>query len=126
MSSIKNKLHGIIADVREAKVAAQSHNVGSYHAPPASNMHSEQHFPPPPPRSLPHGWTARFDEKEGKFAYCMGVDGVEQWEFLGRSGGGQGWGSGGWERGPDMLHGRCAGDRGRWDCWNRGWHRSDR
>jgi len=44
-------------------------------------MHSEQHLPPPPPRSLPHGWTARFDEKEGKFAYCMGVDGVEQWEF---------------------------------------------
>ncbi|RPB05453.1 hypothetical protein L873DRAFT_1797809 [Choiromyces venosus 120613-1] len=81
MSSIRNRLHNIVADVREAKAAAQSHNVGSHHAPPASNMHSEQHFPPPPPRSLPHGWTARFDEKEGKFAYCMGVDGVEQWEF---------------------------------------------
>jgi len=81
MSFIKNKLHNIVADVREAKAAVQSHNVGSYDAPPASNMQSEQHFPPPPPRSLPHGWTARFDEKEGKFAYCMGVDGVEQWEF---------------------------------------------
>ncbi|KAG0643969.1 hypothetical protein HOY80DRAFT_943090 [Tuber brumale] len=95
MSSIKNKLHSIIADVREAKVAAQSHNVSSYHAPPASNMHSEQHLPPPPPRSLPHGWTARFDEKEGRFAYCMGVDGVEQWEFpaeakVGEAGGGSG------------------------------------
>lgn len=81
MSFIKNKLHNIVADVREAKAAVQSHNVGSYEAPPASNMHNEQHLPPPPPRSLPHGWTARFDEKEGKFAYCMGVDGVEQWEF---------------------------------------------
>ncbi|PUU81698.1 hypothetical protein B9Z19DRAFT_1099539 [Tuber borchii] len=102
MSFIKNKLHNIVADVREAKAAVQSHNVGSYDAPPASNMHSEQHLPPPPPRSLPHGWTARFDEKEGKFAYCMGVDGVEQWEFHER------WGSRGWERGHDVLHGRCA------------------
>ncbi|CUS14922.1 unnamed protein product [Tuber aestivum] len=81
MSSIKNKLHNIIADVREAKAAAQSHNVGSYHAPPTTDMHDQQRFPPPPPKSLPHGWTARYDEKEGKFAYCMGVDGVEQWEF---------------------------------------------
>ncbi|PWW71999.1 hypothetical protein C7212DRAFT_354826 [Tuber magnatum] len=117
MSSIKNKLHNIVADVRETKVAAQSHNVGSYHAPPASDMHGEQHFPPPPPRSLPHGWTARFDEKEGKFAYCMGVDGVEQWELrsVGCSRRGEGRGSGGC----------CAGNCGRWDCWYRGWHRPD-
>jgi len=120
MSSLRNKLHNLVSDVKEAKAALQAHNVESYHAPPPSNMHptpppptppptaptkdeerplvptvkkEEEEKkekgvrpptpPPPPPRDLPHGWTARFDVKEGKFAYSRGVEGVEQWELPG-------------------------------------------
>lgn len=38
-------------------------------------------IPPPPPRNLPHGWTARYDEKEKKYAYAHGVTAQEQWDF---------------------------------------------
>lgn len=39
-------------------------------------------LPPPPPKNLPHGWTARYDNKEGKFSYSHGVDSKnEQWNF---------------------------------------------
>ena len=122
MSSLRNKLHNLVSDVKEAKAALHAHNVEPYHEPPPpphppSNTHAlppplaahptatstpakdEEHSlappvkkeekgkgvrpptPPPPPRNLPHGWTARFDVKEGKFAYSRGVDGVEQWEL---------------------------------------------
>ncbi|KAI5795317.1 hypothetical protein DFH27DRAFT_564261 [Peziza echinospora] len=39
------------------------------------------HLPPPPPRDLPHGWTARFDESTKKYAYSEGLTGKEQWDF---------------------------------------------
>lgn len=49
---------------------------------PATLAEKKQYIPPPPPpRGLPHGWTARFDEKEGKFAYSKGLAGKEQWTF---------------------------------------------
>ncbi|KAF3937869.1 hypothetical protein ABW19_dt0208100 [Dactylella cylindrospora] len=38
--------------------------------------------PPPPPMALPHGWTARWDEKEQKFAYYQGTRSKsEQWDM---------------------------------------------
>lgn len=42
----------------------------------------EQALPPPPPKNLPHGWTARYDKKESKFAYSHGVNSEkEQWDL---------------------------------------------
>ncbi|KAI5845585.1 hypothetical protein DFP73DRAFT_526145 [Morchella snyderi] len=86
-------LNNLISDFREAKAAAQSHNMASYEPPSASGMSataegpvedshtqtsgkpaSESYIPPPPPKNLPHGWTARYDEKEGGFLYSKGVD----------------------------------------------------
>ncbi|KAK6532360.1 hypothetical protein TWF281_006549 [Arthrobotrys megalospora] len=38
--------------------------------------------PPPPPMSLPQGWTARWDQNEGKFAYYQGTRSrTEQWDM---------------------------------------------
>lgn len=82
-----------MSDLREAKAAATSHNMASCE-PPSTSAAVESRTegspaqtsdkpalelegyipPPPPPKNLPHGWTARYDEKEGRFLYSRGVD----------------------------------------------------
>lgn len=47
----------------------------------STTIHEWHGIPPPPPRNLPHGWTARYDEKEKKYAYAHGVTAQEQWDF---------------------------------------------
>ncbi|KAF8473193.1 hypothetical protein BDZ91DRAFT_779985 [Kalaharituber pfeilii] len=89
MQALKN----LVQDLREVKAAAESHNLprddiqtidGTKPKNPATGANSANpiatHIPPPPPRDLPRGWTARYDEKEKKYAYSKGVRGEEQWQ----------------------------------------------
>ena len=92
MQSIKN----LVNELRELKDAAASHNLQPdppeethpgisskpEHTAASSATASEHvHIPPPPPRDLPQGWTARYDEKEKKYAYSHGITAQEQWDF---------------------------------------------
>lgn len=82
-----------MSDLRDLQDAAAAHNLqsdspptgSSGAAPPQTAVNNQAHgpvpLPPPPPRHLPHGWTARYDEQEKKYAYSHGVTAQEQWEF---------------------------------------------
>lgn len=92
MQSVKN----LVNEFRELRDAAASHNpqpdlpeetqpgISSKpeHITTSDATDPEHaHIPPPPPRDLPHGWTARYDEKEKKYAYSHGITAQEQWDF---------------------------------------------
>ncbi|KAF3910374.1 hypothetical protein ABW20_dc0101055 [Dactylellina cionopaga] len=61
-----------------------SGNTPQFKKPPTSKTAIPDGFapPPPPPMALPQGWTARWDDKEKKFAYYQGTRSrTEQWEL---------------------------------------------